>query len=50
MTREGLVSIIDGARRGAAGYSYLLQTLLIIEIWQQQTMDVSDATLDIYLR
>lgn len=39
LERDRLQALVDGARRGERGYSYLLQILLIIELWQQQTVD-----------
>jgi asparagine synthase (glutamine-hydrolysing) len=43
LQRDRLRNIIDGARRGERGYAYLLQVLLIIEIWQQQNVDRDQA-------
>jgi asparagine synthase (glutamine-hydrolysing) len=39
---EGVRALIDGARSGRSGYAYLLQVLLILELWQQQNVDVHD--------
>jgi hypothetical protein len=37
MLREtGLRQLIDETRRGKADHAYLLQVLLILELWQQE--------------
>jgi asparagine synthase (glutamine-hydrolysing) len=39
LSREGVHKWLDGARRGHTGYAYLLQVLLILELWQQENLD-----------
>jgi hypothetical protein len=31
--------LVEGARRGQRGHAYLLQVLLILELWQQMNVD-----------
>lgn len=39
LRRDRVQALVDGARRGERGYAYLLQILLIVELWQQQNID-----------
>jgi hypothetical protein len=44
LRRDRVCALVDGARRGARGYAYLLQVLLIVELWQQQNVDATAMT------
>ncbi len=37
LDRRGLVDVIEDMRRGRGEYGYLLQVLLIVELWQRQS-------------
>lgn len=40
LLRERLHSLLQRARRGEPGCAYVLQILLILELWQQQNVDI----------
>jgi asparagine synthase (glutamine-hydrolysing) len=39
LKREGLRVLVEGAQTGKRGYAYILQVLLILELWQQENLD-----------
>jgi asparagine synthase (glutamine-hydrolysing) len=39
LDRERVRALVDGAKRGERGYAYLLQILLLLELWQQENID-----------
>ncbi len=39
--RDGVTSVLDEMERGVADHAYLLQVLLIVELWQRRATDVA---------